>query len=184
MTPYTGSLPNTWYVPSVSPSLNTGLPSIGTRRCQAMFWWEDVHQVVVIHELCSRPWWFLSPDATSRRPSISADRTDGDSGYQQHGDYPSVLPMGFGLELVWLNDLMPLCFSIVYAYLFPCLSFLLFFADSFFLTTHWLFWFVTNCSHILWCLCFLLFHAFLLFLFMGRLKFWVSLRPTPSNAHK
>ena len=61
---------------------------------------------------------------------------------------------------------------------------LLFFADSFFLTTHLLFQFVTNHSHTLWCLCFLLFHAFLLFLFMGRLKFQVSLRPTPPNAHK
>ena len=36
MTPHTRSLPNTWYVPSVSPSLETGLPSMGTmldRRC-------------------------------------------------------------------------------------------------------------------------------------------------------
>ena len=91
---HTGSLPNMWYVPSVSPSLKTGLPSIGTRHCQAMFWWEDVHQAVVIHELRSRPRWFLSPDATSHRPSVSANRTDGDSGYRQHGNYPSVPPMG------------------------------------------------------------------------------------------
>ena len=94
MTPQTRSLPNMWYVPSVSPSLKMGLPSIGTRCCQATFWWEDVHQAVVIHELHSRPRWFLSPDATSRMPSVSADRTDGDSGYWQHGNYLSVLPMG------------------------------------------------------------------------------------------
>ena len=48
-----------------------------------------------------------------------------------------------------INDLMPLCFSIVYAYLFPCLSFPLYFADSFFLMTHLLFQFVTNHSHTL-----------------------------------
>ena len=90
----TGSLLNMWYVPSVSPSLETGLPSIGTRCCQTTFWWEDVHQAVIIHELRPRPQRFLSPNATSRRPSVSANRTDGDSGYQQHGNYPSVPPMG------------------------------------------------------------------------------------------
>ena len=33
MTSQTGSLLNMWYVPSVSRSLKTGLPSIGTRHC-------------------------------------------------------------------------------------------------------------------------------------------------------
>ena len=60
----------------------------------ATFWREDIHQAVVIHELHSRPWWFLSPDPISHRPSVSTDRTDRDSGYQQHGNYPSIPPMG------------------------------------------------------------------------------------------
>ena len=58
----------------VQNGVQVGTPFHTVRWTSFQFNKEDVHQTVVIHELSSRPQQFLSPDATSLRPSVSADR--------------------------------------------------------------------------------------------------------------